>query len=157
MSQFKCLDPRYTHGTTLGSLLHLMNSKLVDSSSETSGANMQLKWQDLREKTATVTNLEFSHRVSGSSGIKDSALGERDDIKQLEGAVYAMDHQLIGMGPYWNLPNSHDCGGPETDAFSQLRKGIDDHETPCNRSEMSKWSKQNKFEALARALSREHK
>lgn len=116
---------------------------------------MQREWQELRDQTTAFTKSERASHDSNSG--KDPDFIGDDSLVVRERLLFRLDHKLNGTRPYWQLPDSSACGGPESGAFSQLREGISSHETPCDRSEMSKWSRQIGYEALNSVLSQEYK
>lgn len=117
---------------------------------------LQNTWQDLRTQAANVDQLESEMRQCELTGSRDTDANK--DLHRLERnfemSVLTLDQSLNRLGQLFQLPDSAQCGGRNSAAFSQLRNGIEAHLAVCSRSEMREWSKSHGGTDLSEVLSK---
>jgi hypothetical protein len=114
-------------------------------------AQWQDEWRSLQELSAEVDRLETAMSVSNksSSGAPDASDLERESSY----AVLSFNHKLTGLRQVLELPDTVACGGKDSRAFSQLRRGIQENSELCPRLEMKEWSKRTGCTELFGVLS----
>jgi hypothetical protein len=104
---------------------------------------LQDTWQDLRTQAANVDQLESEIQQYEVTGSQDTDANK--DLHRLKRnfrmSLLTLDQSLSRLGQLFQLPDSAQCGGPDSAAFSQLRNGIKAHLAVCSRSDMKDWSK----------------
>jgi hypothetical protein len=107
----------------------------------TSG-QVQDTWKDLRTQAANVDQLQSERQQYEATGSRDTDANK--DLHRLERnfemSVLTLDQSLNRLGQLFQLPDSAQCGGQDSAAFSQLRNGIEAHPAVCSRSDMREWS-----------------
>jgi hypothetical protein len=121
----------------------------------TSG-QVQDTWKDLQPQAANVDQLESQMQGLETTGSEDA--DTRNKCHQVERAfvmsVLTLDQSLNRLGQLFELPDSAQCGGRKSAAFSQLRIGIKAHPEVCSRSEMREWSESQGSTDLFEVLSK---